>query len=112
MSEVLTGWFAYLLANASWHMVGQLSSILAMTAILIAFVRAHLNPDNSFNLMDMFATDGRIGGSKMRLNGLWLALMWCLIYLTLNDKLTEWYVAAMLTAFVYDRQKARESEVK
>jgi hypothetical protein len=47
----------------------------------------------------------------MRLNGLWLALMWTLIYLTLNDKLTEWYVAAMLAAFVYDRQKAREKEI-
>ena len=110
--DVLTGYFAYLLANISWHMVGSLASVLAMIGMVIAFWRAHRNNENVINLEDMFAENGHIGGSKMRLNGAWLLFSWVIIYTTLNGLLTEWLVGIYIGAFVWDRQKAREAEVK
>jgi hypothetical protein len=112
MWDMITGYTAYLLANFSLHMVGQFGSLLLMLAMLVAFIRAHRDEANLINLEDMFAENGHIGGSKMRLNGAWLLFSWVIIYLTLNDKLTEWFVLAYIGAFVYDRQKARESEGK
>ncbi len=86
------------------------------TAVVIAFsiIRAHFNKDNKFDLVKLFAYDskGHLSDSKARLNGAFIVTSWAFIFLTMNDKLTEWYVAVFLAAWVGDRFAARIQATK
>lgn len=109
--EILNGWFAYALTSTSLEMAGNLLSLVLIVVIISTVIRWHFAEASPVNLADLFLDEsGKIGGSKMRMNGIWLLCCWAMIYLTLNKNLTEWYVAAVLTAFVADRKFARDSQ--
>lgn len=92
----------------SWENVGNILAILVLVMAVIGFVRAVASKDNDLSLMDMFLENGKLGSSKMRLNGAWVVTTWAFIYITLSKNLTEWFVAAYLAAFVFDRLNARK----
>jgi hypothetical protein len=85
-------------------------SFFIVAALVISAIRAHLSDENSFDLFKLFAIDSStklLSDSKARLNSAFLITSWAFVYLTLSDKLTEWYVAVFLTAWVSDRVAAR-----
>jgi hypothetical protein len=84
-------------------------SIIALAALVISAIQAHRSDENSFDLFKLFAFDRNniLSDSKARLNTAFIITSWAFVYLTLNDKLTEWYVAVFLTAWVGDRVAAR-----
>jgi hypothetical protein len=96
----------------TWENVGNVAAVLVLIAAVIGFVRAVLSKNNDLNLMDMFAENGKLGGSKMRLNGAWIVTTWALVYLTLSKGLTEWFLTAYLLAFVSDRIFSRKEAKK
>jgi Ca2+/Na+ antiporter len=96
------------LALGTWANIGRIIALLVLVAAVTGFVRAVSNSKNDFNLLDLFVEGGKLGGSKMRVNGAWLVSTWAFIYFTVDGKLTEWYVAAYLTAFVFDRFNSRK----
>jgi hypothetical protein len=85
-------------------------SLLGLIAIVISFIRAHFS-NNDFDLMKLMVFDskGKMSDSKARLNGAFLITSWAFVFLTMNDKLTEWYVAVFLAAWVGDRFAARKA---
>ena len=107
---ILNGWFAYILTATSLEMIGNLLSIIVMLVIIITIIRWHFSESSPIDLADLFVDKtGKIGGSKMRMNGVWLLCCWAMIYLTLNHNLTEWYVGALLTGFVLDHKFSRDA---
>jgi CDP-diglyceride synthetase len=94
--------------------IWALASLFTVLIIVFSIIRAHFNKDNKFDLVKLFAYDseGKLSDSKARLNGAFLVTSWAFIFLTMNDKLTEWYVAVFLAAWVGDRFAARVQATK
>lgn len=104
--KFLTDLFAY-----SWDMVGV---ALALT-IMFGLWKAHADPKyDTINLLDLMLDHDthRLSDSKFRLNIAFLLTSFVLIYLTLNGKLTEWYVTSFLGAWVIDRWGSRNASVE
>ncbi len=79
---------------------------------MISVIRAHFSRNNQFDLIKLFAFDnstGKLSDSKVRINAAFVTTTWAFVFLTMNDKLTEWYVAVYLAAWVADRFSARNS---
>jgi len=88
-------------------------SLLALISIVVSVVRAHFDESNGFDIMKLFAFDsdtGKMSDSKVKINSAFVVTSWAFIFLTMNDKLTEWYVAVYLSAWVFDRYNARKSK--
>ncbi len=83
-------------------------SLIALMMFTGALVLAHFNKTHPFSVVKLTFYDGEnVSASTARLNGAFLVTSWAFIWLTLSDKLTEWYVAAFLTAWVVDRVNSR-----
>lgn len=83
-------------------------SLCSLVMFTVALVAAHFNKTTEFSVVKLtFYDNGNISASTARLNGAFLVTAWAFIWLTLSDKLTEWYVAAFLTAWVVDKINSR-----
>lgn len=92
----------------SWDNLGNVVSLLLIAAMVVAFWRASRSDKSQISIEDMFVDEtGHIGNSKTRLNGAFIFASWALVYETLHGNLTEWLLAAYLTAFVADRVSSR-----
>lgn len=89
-------------------------SLLGLLSLVFSIVRAHFSKTNQFDLIRLFAYDseGKMSDSKARLNAAFVVTTWAFVFLTMNDKLTEWYVLVFLTAWVGDRFAARQQSLK
>jgi hypothetical protein len=88
-----------------------IASILALVAVAVTLIKLHLS-DNKFDLIELFAIDsttGKASDSKVRLNTAFVLTCWAFVYLTMNDKFTEWYFFGFMGAWVTDRFLARKS---
>ena len=104
--KFLTNVFAY-----SWDFVGV---AMAFT-IVYGLWKAHTNPQyDTINLLDLMLDHDthRLSDSKFRLNIAFILTSFVLIYLTLNGKLSEWYVTSFLGAWVIDRWGSRNASVE
>lgn len=106
--------WSLLLDNAvkySWNIAGAMGAVV----LIVVLVRMSLSDKyKNFDLVDLVidTRTNRISDSKFRLNGAFILTSFVLIYITLNDKLTEWYVTGFLSAWVIDRWGARNARVK
>jgi hypothetical protein len=108
--EVFINFISTIIAHASWEMAGNLFSLLIMLSMVIVVWRWHSAQSNPVNLADILLDDnGKLGSSKMRINGAWLLFSWVIVYMTLNKNLTEWLVAIYIAAFVADRINSRKN---
>lgn len=89
-------------------------SFLAAITIVFSLLRAHFSKEYKFDLITMlfFTSDGKQSDSKMRINAAFLITAWAFVFLTMTEKLTEWYVIAFLGSWVTDRIFARSNENK
>lgn len=85
--------------------IGNILAFVILLLIIVSFIKAVVSKNNPHSMLDMFLP---LGSSKMRLNGAWIITSWAFAYLTVSGHLTEWYVAAYLTAFVADRIYSRK----
>ena len=88
-------------------------SMIGALTIIIAMIKFHFSKEYSkFDLIKMFAfdTNGQMSDSKARLNAAFVITAWAFVYLTTQDKLTEWYVAVFLAAWVGDRFASRSAK--
>jgi hypothetical protein len=93
---------------------GNMLATITVLTIIDVLYRIHVSTKNNIDFSDLLINSktGKIGGSEFRVNIAFLATTWALIFLTLKGSLTEWYVAAYLTAFVADRVFSRSSSIK
>lgn len=92
--------------NFMW-LVATLTLLLLFIAIIW---KIHRNSSyKNFNLGSLFLNESntKMDDSKTRLNVAFLLTSWVLIHLAILDKLSEWYVAGYLAAWVYDRANSR-----
>lgn len=69
----------------------------------------HKSKDCTFNITDLLVgRDGKIEGSKFRMNLAFGITSWVLIYSSLHGTLTEWLFAGYLAAWVADRKFSRD----
>ena len=107
-SDIFNNWMAYAIAVGTWGTIGNVFSLLVVLGMVISFWRASRSKTSAISIEDMFVDDsGKIGGSKMRLNAAFLITAWVIVYQTLHGAMTEWLMAAFLTAFVADRVSSR-----
>lgn len=101
--------FDFLIENPKY--IWAFFSILVFITIVASFIKAHFSENTEFDVMKlvMYDQDGKLSDSKARLNGAFGITSWAFIYLTMNDKLTEWYVTVFLAAWVIDRFTARKN---
>jgi hypothetical protein len=99
------------LAFISSPILGKYSALAVVVFIVYLFYDMHKSTKNNISLADLFLDPktGKIGGSEFRLNTAFIVTSWALVYLTIKGTLTEWYIAAYLTAFVADRVYSRMS---
>lgn len=101
---------SYLVQNpkALW----VIASAIWLVVVMVSIVLAHYNKEHPFNAINLvfYDSNGKLSDSKARLNGAFIITGWAFVYLTLTDKLTEWYVAAFLTAWVLDRYNSRKAK--
>lgn len=97
-----------LVANNPKYMWAAVS-LVAFIGMLFSFIKAHFDKDTEFDLIKLlvFDSNGKMSDSKARINGAFILTAWAFVYLTMNDKLTEWYVGVFLTAWVLDRRDSR-----
>lgn len=67
---------------------------------LILMIKWQLTPGNGFDLKDIICAKGRLSSSKVARFGAFMVSTWCFVYLTANDKLTEWYFMGYMAAWV------------
>lgn len=82
-----------------------LVSFFAALSVIGILIKMHFSKDyKKFNLLEIFAFDkyGKPSATKIRLNLAFLITCWAFIYLTMADKLTEWYVLIYIGAWVTD----------
>lgn len=74
------------------------------------FNKAQKSKTSPIDFTDLFIDPktGKMGGSEFRINAAFMVTSWALIYLTIKGTLTEWFIAAYLTAFVADRVFSRK----
>ncbi len=74
--------------------------IITFLVSLFLMIKWQLTPDNGFDLKDLICTNGRLSSSKVARFGAFIVSTWCFIYLTANDKLSEWYFMGYMAAWV------------
>ena len=100
-----------ILSYVSLAIAGKVFSLLLIFGMIFTFYKMNKDPSNSIDINDLFAdANGKIGGSKMRLNIAFIISSWILVYYTLNGQLSEWLFTAFLGAFVIDRISARTTD--
>ena len=95
----------------SWDLLGV---VMALT-IIVGLLKVHRSDKyKNIDLMDLLidSDSNKLSDSKFRLNMAFVLTSFVLIYLTLNGKLTEWYVTAFLGAWVVDRWSSRNASVQ
>ena len=90
--------------------MGNMLALAVIGIVVIIFYKWHMCKDNPVNFYDLFIDQktGKIGGSEFRINVAFLVTSWALIFFTIKGTLTEWFIAAYLTAFVADRMFSRK----
>lgn len=73
--------------------------VIGVLLTLIVVYRSHKSP-NGWNFLDMMSTDGHADGRKFMFLIVGLSMVWVLFYLAVNDRLTEWYVTAVVFGYV------------
>lgn len=98
-----------LLAFISSPILGKYSALAVVIFVVYLFYDMHKSTKNNISIADLFLDPktGKIGGSEFRLNTAFITTSLALVYLTIKGTLTEWYIAAYLTAFVADRVHSR-----
>lgn len=56
--------------------------------------------DDGFDLKDIICANGKLSSSKVARFGAFMVSTWCFVYLTANDKLTEWFFMGYMAAWV------------
>lgn len=78
--------------------------LVGLAALLaVSMVRFHKNKEQyeNFNLVDLFTDhEGHVSRPACMEVGAWVVSTWGFIVLINKDKLTEWYMAAYIGAFV------------
>jgi hypothetical protein len=74
--------------------------VITFTVGLLLMIKWQLTPNNGFDLRDIICSDGRLSSSKVARFGAFVVSTWCFVYLTANDKLTEWYFMGYMAAWV------------
>jgi hypothetical protein len=96
--------------------IWAVASVVGFLILLGSVIRFHFSKTyEKFNLIKIFAIDtttGEASDSKVRLNTAFVIMTWAFIYITLQDKLTEWYVVVYAGAWVTDRFLARMNKQK
>lgn len=86
-----------------------------LTGLLI-LIRWHFKPDNEFSLMALVCTDGKLNDKKFMRTGAWLVSTWGFYWLTLHDKMTEWYFGGYMLAWTgvaaFDKWQREREGVK
>jgi hypothetical protein len=108
--DVMVSWMAILFAESSWQIVGDIISLLFILTLIRMFWIAHKSPKSIISLEDLFAENGHIGGSKMRINLGFLLIFWVIVFTTLKGTLQEWLVVAFIGILAWDRKNARETQ--
>ena len=99
-----------LVSKGIWYLF---SAIIAILCIYYTY-KVHKDPKSDIDLRDLFTVVNASGekvidGSKARMNSAFLVCTWALIYLVLTGALSEWFFAAYLAAWVYDRDRSRKA---
>lgn len=74
--------------------------MLSFVVSIAMLVRWQIQGENGFDLKDLISIRGKVSSSKMARLGAFMVSTWCFIYLTANDKLTEWYFMGYMAAWV------------
>jgi len=81
------------------HMLLTLAFVFWFAASLL-FLLAHQKVRQDFTLLDLITGDnGRVSLSKFGQCGAFFTSTWGFVYLTVGDKLTEWYFGAYMLAW-------------
>jgi hypothetical protein len=82
-----------------------LLGVLFITTLALGYVIHHLNSckNSKFVFEDLFLKEDKADPEKLILLGAFVASTWALIYLTAQDKLTEWFYTAYIGSFVAAR---------
>lgn len=91
---------------------GYALAILAIGMVVTHLYLLNRNPVSRIYFEDLFINHktGKMGGSEFRLNTAFLATTWALIFMVIKGNLTEWFFAAYLAAFVFDKFNSRQKE--
>lgn len=74
---------------------------VAVLAILWSLERRSRSPSSSFHFDDLLLDEnGRTSKAACVMFGSFVVTTWCIVYLAVNEKLTEGYFGAYLTAWV------------
>jgi hypothetical protein len=76
-------------------------TVLCLISIgMIIMLWVFNNRPNSINIIDIFATEGKLNERKVTRFGAWIVSTWGFVYLISDQKLTEWYFIGYMTAWV------------
>jgi hypothetical protein len=92
--------------------LGNYLALYFLAFIGVLFNNMHKSTSNPINFTDLFLDKitGKMGGSEFRINTAFIVTSWALVFLTMHDKLTEWFLAAYIGAFVVDRIFSRKAQ--
>jgi hypothetical protein len=79
--------------------IPQALFLLGVLLTLWVVLRAHRTP-NGWDFFDMLKTEGHADGRKFMFLIVGLSMTWVLFFLAVNDRLTEWYVFAIVAGYV------------
>ena len=76
-------------------------ALFLMGALLCLWVVLRANrEDNGWHFLDMMSTDGHADGRKFMFMLVGFSMVWVLFFLAVHDRLTEWYVTAIVIGYV------------
>lgn len=79
---------------------GAILALLFLLAFILAWKATHQN-DSSFNFESVFLdADGKTSLGRVSAFIALIVSTWAFVYLTLNDRLTEWFFAGYMAAWV------------
>lgn len=97
--------FDFIMNNPKF--IWAVASIIGFIVLIASIIRFHLCKNyEQFNLIQLFAIDantGKASDSKVRLNIAFIVSAWAFVFLTMNDKLSEWFFFGFMGAWVTDR---------
>ena len=74
-------------------------SVIGLVGLLLLWHWTRTHP--SFDLSDLITGDGgKVSATKFAQSGAWVVSTWGFVTLVQQNKLTEWYFAAYMTAFL------------
>jgi hypothetical protein len=74
--------------------------MISFSVGLFLMLKWQMQEKDGFDLKDIICSRGKLSSSKVARFGAFMVSTWCFIYLTANDKLTEWYFMGYMAAWV------------